>query len=664
MPVTDGTDRLRESGLVSFDVPTDLQPTEWSGKTGYWIRARLIAGSYGEAQVYVIQEPVANTSPPQTKQTVVRDTSGLQPPYAISVRAAYAVNNGTIPQFLLTKDSGSLRDQSDANRTDGAMLELFMPLSVALGRLDAPPPSNAGSDNCVPDCSCDDGTASSSPKPDSQQSVAAGAGPSTAGRRAIFLGFTSKLQDGPVKILFRAASEGDYDKIAPLKVDALIGGRFIPVTASDDTRGLGETGILTMDFDTAPLEADLFGQPLSWLRIAPSIDSADWKPSIAGVYLNAVWTRAAETMTLELLGSSTGEPRLVVTIARPPLLDNSLELRVREPLGDEERSALRAVNVDSVVSGISDLPGDWVRWKQVPDPADCGPKDRVYALDETTGTIQFGDGRHGMIPPAGTDCIVAFGYERTDPITGGKISANLVKPRDELSLVSALDNVQTILAADQSAGGVGPESPLRVLQFAPAKLRNRGRAVSVSDFEDLALENSDEIVQARCFSSNGRIRLVVVVRGPDPAPSRAQQRELINMLLEFGPVSLGAPGMLTIEAPLVRRLGVVLELGVKTLDDSGEVGKAAKDSLVSRFGTELSDDPSAGWPLGRTPNEDDIAEALLDLPGLESIVSISVFQVDERGVEQAWQGAVKSNELVMLTPDNVRVGFDVLEAAA
>ena len=96
-----------------------------------------------------------------------------------------------------------------------------------------------------------------------------------------------------------------------------------------------------MSFSVEPTPAELFGRTLSWLRLAPASAAGEWTPTLRGAYLNAVWARAAETMTRELVGSSEGAPLLTLQLARPPLLKDSLELRVKEPLGDEEREALR-----------------------------------------------------------------------------------------------------------------------------------------------------------------------------------------------------------------------------------------------------------------------------------------------------------------------------------
>ena len=49
----DETLNLKISGKLEFKVPPDLAPTDWSGRTNYWIRARLIGGDYGREKVSV-----------------------------------------------------------------------------------------------------------------------------------------------------------------------------------------------------------------------------------------------------------------------------------------------------------------------------------------------------------------------------------------------------------------------------------------------------------------------------------------------------------------------------------------------------------------------------------------------------------------------------------
>jgi hypothetical protein len=664
---SDTTRNLRQSGFVAFDVPTDLKSTDWSGKTNFWIRARLIGGDYGHETVTVTSTPISGGG---TKQVVTRSTEGIQAPFAIRVYVTYLIKDGVLPTYLLTLDSGTLRDQSDANRTPGAQIEMFTPLAVTLSGLEQIASNDRGAPTqCAPDCSCDSGEASRSVLPSPPASAAggsaSGAASSASPGRALYLGFSAALAGAPVNVLLLVDKERPHDALAPLRVDALQADRFVPITISDTTRALGESGLLSMSFSIPSVSRELFGRTLSWLRLMPSrIDpTATWNPGLKGAYLNAVWANATETLTRELVGSSEGAPNLTLQLQRPPVLDGTLELRVREPLGSEERTALNAAEEKRVLSDVENLPGDWVLWKKVTDPGDEDPAARVYALDEDSGTITFGDGKHGMIPPIGRDAIVAFTYQRTEVGTGTTLDVpgNLVTPRTVLNLVSPVESVETVIAADQAAGGAAPETPERVLRFGGARLRHRERALVARDFEDLALESSPKFVQARAFVRPGSVRLVVVKRGPDPVPNAAETRELTRLLLAAAPLWLGVPRALTIDGPPIRQLRVGLVLEVESLDDAGALGIEVKKRVGALFDSATGGIDGDGWPLGIAPREDDIASALVGAPKLVGIVDVTLMEIGSDGTERPLPAAIGADQLVTLAADGIRLDFTIVE---
>ena len=658
----DATLNLKATGVIRFTVPADLKQGDWAGKTNYWIRARLIGGDYGHEQVTVTSTPTTGGG---TVQTVTRSAEGISPPLAVHLYVSYSFRDPVTPTYVLAEDSGSILDQSDANRTAGAIVEAFVPLATALGRLDAAATTSA-SQECPPDCGCASAGSSAAATVPSSADQASGAAPQASGR-ALYLGFDARLSGEPVNVLLLVEQERALDSLAPLGIAALVGDRFRPLVAEDTTRAAGESGLLSLAFPVEPTPKELFGRSLTWLRLAPAKSDATtaWQPSLRGVYLNAVWARAAETLTRELLGSSEGMPKLTLQLARPPLLHDTLELRVKEPLGEEERVALLEDDPARVLSNVADLPGDWVRWSQVPDPDDCGPAERVYALDEASGMLRFGDGLHGVIPPIGRDSIVAFSYRRTDPAAdGGDVPANAIAARSPLNLVTPVEGVEAAFAADQAAGGAGPESVERVLRFGSARLRHRGRALTAHDFEDLARELFVDIVQARCFVRQGYVKLAIVVRGPQPQPSAAVRREVGRALLELAAGSLGAPQALRVEGPTLRRLRVALRLRVAGLDRAGEVSRDAKRDIASLFDSATGGVRQEGWPLGATPAAEDIAFALADVPQLEGIAGIELLEVAEDGSETPWRGTVKASELVVLAGDGVRIEFEIVEAAS
>jgi hypothetical protein len=657
----DGTLNLKTSGAVRFEVPADIASSDWAGKTNHWIRARLIGGDYGREKITTKSKTVGNV----TEQTIDRSLDGIRPPSVVKLHISYRVCEGVQPTFVLAQDSGSMRDQSDANRTAGAIVDAFVPLGLTLGRLATAPVPDETVDDCPPECQCHGQHAAATGTAAATVPATAPVAARSATGRSILIGLTAAPSEAPVNILLLVDAERNYTALAPMTIEALVADRFVPIVAEDKTRALGESGLISMTFAVKPTQRDLFGKTRTWLRLTPAarVAGTAWLPTLRGVYLNAAWASATETLTRELLGSSDGAPNLTFTLARPPVLRDTLELRVKEPLGDEDRSALRQGDERLVLSSVEELPGDWVLWTRVIDPGDESPAARVYALDETTGEIQFGDGLHGAIPPIGRDSIVAFAYQRTEPPAPGSdaVPGNAVGPRAEFNLVSPVESVEAVIAADQAAGGAPPESDDCVLRFGFARLRHRSRAVSARDLEDLALGSSPDIVQARCLIRGDRVRLVVVMRGRSPQPNSAQIRELRRLLLDAAPPSLAALNALTIEGPAVRRLRVELELRVATLDDAGAVAQEVKKRLAGLFDPATGGVDKDGWALGESPTEGDVALALLDTPRLDSIGGVSLREHQRDGREGVWPETIKSNELVMLADDPVRLHFATAE---
>jgi hypothetical protein len=662
----DDTQNLKTTGAVQFQVPDDIASSDWAGKTNFWIRARLIGGDYGKEKVTVTTKPLPSPPNPagSTEQTVDRSTEGIRPPSVLKLEISYRVcKPPKLPDYVLAQDSGSIVNQSDANTTGGAIVEAFVPLSLMLGRLSGSVATTTTTPKCPPQCECQKHTTTD---PNAPVTPAPPAGPVTLETgRSLFIGLDATVSESPVNVLLLVESEHDHTAFAPMRIEALAAGHFKPIVADDATRALGESEVLSMSFAKPPTLSDLFGRSRTWLRLVPKTQG-DWIPSLRGAYLNAVFAGATETLTRELVGSSDGSPNLTVRLARPPVLRDTLELRVREPLGEEERDALVKSDANLVLTDPDGLTGDWVLWKKVIDPDDQGPTERVYALDEKLGEIRFGDGIHGRIPPIGRDSIVAFKYSRTEVGSGASstVPGNLITARTALNLVSPVESVEAVFAADQSAGGAPPESDERVLRFGFARLRHRGRVVTANDIEDLALQSSPDIAQARAVVKQGYIRLVVVMKGQKPTPNASQVRELRRLLLHAAPISLSAPNALRIDGPGIRKLRIELVLEIEKLDDAGQVSKWVKDQLATFFDSTIGGVDKDGWALGLNPTEEDIAYMLINAPHLEGITGVKLFENTGDGVQLPWPETIKPTDIVMLDEDFVSIQFETAEVAA
>ena len=255
------------------------------------------------------------------------------------MRIRYALDTSVYPQSVLTRDSGSWRDQSDANRASGARVEGFVPLSVLTQRLSVA--STTAGDAGDAACGCADTNDATAGATTGSASADPGAArQATASDRSVLLGFDAAPLGEPVNILL-LVEEQPHDGFAPLTVEALVKDRFEPLTASDRTRALGESGIVSMLFPVKPGARDLFGRTLSWVRLRPSRIhrmrvAADHPRRLSECDMR----QRHRDIDARAAGLFRRPPIAHGAVARPPLLADTLELRVREPLDDEERQAV------------------------------------------------------------------------------------------------------------------------------------------------------------------------------------------------------------------------------------------------------------------------------------------------------------------------------------
>jgi hypothetical protein len=63
-------------------------------------------------------------------------------------------------------------------------------------------------------------------------------------------------------------------------------------------------------------------------------------------------------------------------------------------------------------------------WRRVASMQDAGPDDPVFVLNSQTGTIIFGDGVNGAIPPIGSNITASYNY-------GAAATGNISKRIDD-----------------------------------------------------------------------------------------------------------------------------------------------------------------------------------------------------------------------------------------
>jgi predicted phage baseplate assembly protein len=229
-----------------------------------------------------------------------------------------------------------------------------------------------------------------------------------------------------------------------------------------------------------------------WLRLGP-LDTTRLSPKLRYIGFNVVAVTNLVTVTGELLGTSDGRPGQSFKLAHNNILAESLEIGIQE---NPDPNALL------------------VTWGLVDSLDGAGPNDRVFELDPEAGTLTFGDGKRGRIPPlvARAGAVVALHYRR-----GGGVAGEMDPGTITISGAAQIAGLAGVTNFVAARGGRDGESLDQAKLRARKELSTRSRAVTAGDFEWIALQ-----------TPKVRVRRAIVVprRRPLPDTATAGQRAL------------------------------------------------------------------------------------------------------------------------------------------
>jgi predicted phage baseplate assembly protein len=446
---------------------------------------------------------------------------------------------------------------------------------------------------------------------------------------AFCLGFAKSLSGELIRLTITAEAEGiGVDPRNPPIVWEVWGGEsWIAATVYDDsTGGLNREGEIVLIIPPAHELLSLGNTPGYWLRarlMRPAVGQPTYQasPKVRSVHAEALGgTIAAEHGEIvpgETIGRSDGVPGQSFQVSRTPVLPrrSGEHVRVVEP----ERST------------------DWV---EVSDFTRSGPRDNHFVWESGTGAVRFGprvrysDGtirQHGAIPRDGAQ-IVVTGYRHGGGARGNVGAQTLTVMRSTVPYIRGVANLAP------ASGGVDAETVGEAKIRGPLSLRTGERAVTVGDYERIALESSAEVARARCLPSprgNGAVRILVV---PEVRGSAGQ-----HALDDFA-ISNELMGVVTRHLDEHRLVGTTMEVStpfyqgvsVAALVHAGPgrpvdlVRQRAIDA-INRFINPLTGGTEGtGWPFDADLNAAVIAQLIESVEGVERVEEALLFQYDLR----------------------------------
>ena len=405
---------------------------------------------------------------------------------------------------------------------------------------------------------------------------------------AVYLCFDRSPDAMPLALLFEVAGRAILsDK---LSFEAWTGERFEKVRSVDLTRNLLHTGLVLLYLPSILPQARFFGREGCWLRMIRSsyLENSGGYPHIGGVRLNtvsAVQRRHAEEQwfdtgsyeagkTLTLLETPTQELKLWVDEV------NGLTVADAETLVRQIPERVHLEREDGVLMHC------WVLWERLAHLELADGERRAYLLDPYSGTVAFGDGLHGRVPPEGMRNI------RVTYASGGGKRGN--RPRGTVAeLIGALPRISSVANLTPMSGGTDRFPREKTEELGNRRLRHRYRALGVRDFEEMVLEEFPQAQHVRCFAGRdeknrkapGNVTVVVENADADAGRSALDLCDRIGEYLETRcNCTLVSSGGLHVIPSTVLTVNTQIVVEVEDPDESAATQQNLADRLAELIG--------------------------------------------------------------------------------
>ncbi len=249
-------------------------------------------------------------------------------------------------------------------------------------------------------------------------------------------------------------------------------------------------------------------------------------------------------------------------------------------------------------------------WQEVESLEMFGHDQKVYQVDNTSGTITFGDGVHGKIPPLD---VTIFCKYTTSAGAQGNISQNL-----EWS--GSTVNAQNYFPA---IGGKDPQTIEEAYVAFKKDFRTPYQAVTAGDFEYLAINTPGlRIARAKAlpYKEENRVEVIVVPFSFQKLiyPSEGFLKTVCYHLDKHRLITT------TVEAipPEYALISVKSDLKIKA-DYTEQDVKDKVETVLNLFLDPLGGwKDQQGWPFGHSVYESDIYALLEEVEGVDCVLDV------------------------------------------
>lgn len=476
----------------------------------------------------------------------------------------------------------------------------------------------------------------------------------------LYLGFDAAPEGGPIKILFDFSRRLKKGARTLLWEYAAGHGAWKEIDLADETEHMSRTGIVTLMGSQGFERRMLYGIDRYWIRmrdVSPENPDKRTKkefPCLCGLYMNTVRIRQMDRLETEYFHMEMYQENRVFRLLYTGVIDCRLWVDETDLLSRKELEMLRRSHrLHAEYRSDGELCRAWVEWELVEDFLSSKSDDRHYMLSSTQGSIRFGNGKAGRIPPpAKTDNIRVI-YK-----TGGGEHTN-VEERAVDQPGRAMGVINRIRNPKRLTGGSDAETLKDALLRNAAVLRHQNMAVTERDFEEIALEASRSLKRVKCFSGydawenkkSGAVTLVLLQKDLKEGQARFYdiRMEVENHMKDRICTSLLDRNVFYCIPPQLVELRIRAEIVVESFDHVFQVKKQVLKRLEEFLNPLTGNFDGMGWEIGSLPNQLQVRNAVSEVAGLSYIrnVYMSAFLGEEADLAEVDMERVRRRKYIL-----------------
>jgi predicted phage baseplate assembly protein len=295
-----------------------------------------------------------------------------------------------------------------------------------------------------------------------------------------------------------------------------------------------------------------------------------------------------------------------------------------------------------------EIEGDsgWAPWQRIEDlvtldrDAAASRDAPVFELDPAEGTVRFGDGIRGRIPPVGRR--IRTGLIRSGGGAIGNLPAGTLKSVSAITLAGESAGSHLVVVQPMTlTGGADSETLADAEKRIPSRLQHQNRAVTADDYRSVARETPGVAVgrvellprfkpQQRNEDIPGIVTLMALPERPlGPAPNPRADRPFLEAI--YGWVDGRRPLGTEFYVIGCEYVPVAVSVGVTVAEGAAPETslQAVKESLIRVLWPLAGGGfDQQGWRLGRSLSNRELAVEVARVEGISEVAGLNLFRRD------------------------------------